>query len=93
MKINIKPIGIIYSPYKDLTEIPCQAYKSKKIGRVKVFNKFAEGLQDIDGFSHIILLYYFHKSKECKLKAKPFLDNTPKGIFAIRGPHRPNHSS
>jgi tRNA-Thr(GGU) m(6)t(6)A37 methyltransferase TsaA len=91
MKINIKPIVIIYSPYKDLKEIPCQAFKSKKIGRVKVFKKFAKGLQDIEGFSHIILVYYFHKSKDYTLIAKPFLGDQLKGIFAIRSPHRPNH--
>lgn len=91
MKIDIKPIGIIYSPYKRVNEIPCQAYKSPKTGRVKVFKKFAAGLQDVDGFSHLILVYYFHKASGYLLKAKPFLDNQFRGIFAIRGPRRPNH--
>ena len=91
MKINIKPIGIIYSPYNDLKKIPCQAFKSDKIGRIKVFKKFAKGLKDVEGFSHITILYYFHKSKDYKLIAKPFFDDKPKGIFAIRSPHRPNH--
>jgi len=91
MKIDIKPIGIIYSPYKRVNEIPCQAYKSPKTGRVKVFKKFAAGLQDVDGFSHLILVYYFHKASGYLLKAKPFLDNQLRGIFAIRGPRRPNH--
>jgi len=91
MKLNIQPIGVIYSPYKNLKKIPCQAYKSDKTGRIKVFKKFAKGLKDVEGFSHLTILYYFHKSKDYKLIAKPFLDDKPKGIFAIRGPHRPNH--
>lgn len=91
MKIVIHPIGIIYTPYKQLKGIPCQAYKSKKTGRIKVYKQFAEGLDDIDGFSHIILLYYLHKARGYKLKAKPFLDDVPHGVFAIRWPYRPNH--
>ena len=91
MEINIKPIGIIYTPYKEVKGIPCQAYKSQKQGRVKVYKQFAEGLDDIEGFSHIILVYYLHKASGYKLKAKPFLDDIPHGIFAIRGPYRPNH--
>jgi len=91
MEINIKPIGIIYTPYKEVKGIPCQAYKSQKQGRVKVYKQFAEGLDDIEGFSHIILVYYLHKASGYKLKAKPFLDGIPHGIFAIRGPYRPNH--
>ena len=91
MKINIKPIGIIRSPYKELQGVPYQAYKSKKKGRIQVYKKFAKGLDDIDGFSHIILVFYFHKAKGYRLKAKPYLDNVPRGIFAIRGPWRPNY--
>lgn len=107
-KIILKPIGVIHSPYKKMKDIPCQGYKSNKTGEILVYKEYAEGLKDIDGFSHIIILYYFHKAKEYLipihrdqiqrakrasylLHAKPFLDDKPKGIFAIRGPHRPNH--
>ncbi len=48
-------------------------------------------VNDLDGFSHAILLYYFHKSKTCRMTAQPFLEDQPHGIFAIRSPHRPNH--
>jgi tRNA-Thr(GGU) m(6)t(6)A37 methyltransferase TsaA len=69
---------------------PIQPYKSKKIGQVEVFEKFAPGLQDILGFSHIILIYKFHKSRGYKLLVKPFLDNQHRGVFSTRYPRRPN---
>ena len=68
MKIDMKPIGLIHSPYKNLKDIPCQAYKSNKTGYVEVFKEFSEGLKDINGFSHIILVYYFQYlrvSRQC----------------------------
>ena len=90
-KIEIKPIGIIHSPYKKLEDIPCQGYKSDKVGEVEVYEKYVEGLKDVNGFSHLIILYRFHKAKPYSLLGKPFLDDNPKGIFAIRGPSRPNY--
>lgn len=62
-KIILNPIGIIHSPYKRTEDIPCQGYRSAKIGEIEVYEEYAEGLKDIDGFSHIIILYYFHKAK------------------------------
>ena len=56
----------------------------------KVFPEYAEGLKDIEGFSHIILIYHFHLSRESPLKAKPYMDNEAHGVFAMRGPSRPN---
>src|SRR3989339_972683 len=91
MKIDIRPIGIICSPYKEPQGVPYQAYKSRAQGRVQVYREFAKGLDDVDGFSHIILVFYFHQAQGYKLKAKPYLDDVPRGIFAIRGPWRPNH--
>ena len=90
-RITIEPIGIIHSPYKKVEDIPCQGYRSKKKGKIEVYKKYEEGLKDVEGFSHLIILYLFHKAKRYALLAKPFLDNKPKGIFAIRGPYRPNH--
>jgi len=90
-KIKFEPVGIIHSPYKRMKDIPCQGYRSKKIGKIEVYKKYEEGLKDVEGFSHLIILYLFHKAKTFSLKAKPFLDDKPKGIFAIRSPYRPNH--
>lgn len=91
MKFEIKPIGIIHTPYKQPGETPIQASRSKEIGKVEVFKEYSEGLDDIEAFSHIILVYRFHRASGYSLKAKPFLDDKEKGVFAIRTPRRPNH--
>jgi tRNA-Thr(GGU) m(6)t(6)A37 methyltransferase TsaA len=90
-KIIYKPIGVIHSPFKEPKGTPIQSSSAKGIrGEVEIFPEYVDGLQDVDGFSHIILIYHFHLSKKTSLKAKPFMDDTPHGIFAIRGPSRPN---
>lgn len=88
---EIKPIGIIHSPYTKLEGIPIQAYKSDKNGEIELYKKYEKGLKDIEGFSHLIILYQFHRAKPYTLQNRPFLDDKPKGIFAIRGPSRPNY--
>lgn len=90
MKIEFKPIGVIHSPYKTKQEMPIQAYQSKKGAEIEVFKEYADGLKDIEGFSHIIILYWFHKSKGYSLHVRPFLDENFRGIFACRHPDRPN---
>ena len=91
MEIVFKPIGKIISPFRSIKEMPIQPAGAKGIqGKVIIFPEFAEGLKDIDGFSHIILLYYFHRVKSSKLTVVPFLDSKPRGIFATRAPKRPN---
>lgn len=90
-EIVYKPIGIIHSPFKEPTGTPIQPTAGKNIeGTVEVFQEYADGLEDLDGFSHIILLYHFHLCGEAKLKVKPFMDDKEHGIFSIRGPARPN---
>ena len=91
MKESLKPIGVIHSPFKKLAGMPIQPAFSKEKGVVEVFDKYKKGLKDLEGFSHLILIYEFHKSKGYSLLAKPFLDNKKKGVFATRSPHRPNH--
>ena len=91
MKVELKPIGIIHSPFKNLEDIPCQSYRSEKIGEVEVFKEYEDGLKDIEGFSHIIIVYYFHLSKSYSLNVRPFLDKELRGVFATRSPRRPNH--
>jgi len=88
--MKIKPIGIIHSPFKDKKETPIQPFRSNEIGKVEVYKEFAAGLQDITGFSHIILIYRFHKSRGYWLLVKPFLDNQLRGVFSTRAPRRPN---
>ena len=90
-KIIFKPIGIIHSPFKEPKGTPIQPNAAEGIkGRVEVFPDFVDGLKDLKGFSHIILLYHFHLSKEFSLQVKPYMDEKKHGVFAMRGPSRPN---
>jgi len=66
-------------------------FKRGVTGTARVFPEYKAGLKDVGGFSHVILIYYFNRSKEEQLAGKPFLEDTEHGIFAIRSPHRPNH--
>ena len=89
--IRYKSIGIIHSPFNEPSEAPIQATIAKDIqGTVDIFPEYAEGLTDIEGFSHIILIYHFHLSRKFALKVKPYLDNELRGVFATRAPSRPN---
>lgn len=88
MEIVYRPIGIIHTPFKE--QAPIQPLYSDARGVVEVFDAYADGLKDLETFSHIILLYHFHLSKGYRLQARPYLDEKPRGIFAIRSPNRPN---
>ena len=89
--INYRPIGIIHSPFKEPEGTPIQPTAAIGIdGTVEVFQEYAEGLRDIEGFSHIILIYHFHLAQGYSLKVKPFLDDQFHGVFATRAPSRPN---
>ena len=87
--LELSPIGIIHSPYRDRGEAPYQGYRSKRISRIEVLKEFEEGLQDIEGFSHIIVIYWFHKSQGYHLLVKTPWDDVPHGLFTTRSPHRP----
>jgi tRNA-Thr(GGU) m(6)t(6)A37 methyltransferase TsaA len=90
-EIKYKPIGVIHSPFKEPKGTPIQPAGAKGIrGTVEVFPEYAKGLKDVDGFSHLILLYHFHLSQGASLEAKPYMDNQARGVFAMRGPNRPN---
>ncbi len=86
-----RPIGTIHTPFKELENMPIQPSGAAGIrGTVELFSEFADGLKDLDGFSHLILLYHFHESSGYKLTVTPFLDSKPRGVFATRAPKRPN---
>jgi len=90
--IVMQPIGVIHSPYKQVKDMPIQGrFKPDVKAYIELKEQYTAGLKDLDGFSHIILVYYFHKSQREDLQSKPFLENEVHGIFAIRSPHRPNH--
>ncbi|MBN2120640.1 MAG: tRNA (N6-threonylcarbamoyladenosine(37)-N6)-methyltransferase TrmO [Candidatus Omnitrophica bacterium] len=91
-EIILKSIGVIHTPYKEPKGIPIQGKFEKGVtGKAELFPEYQDGLKDIEEFSHIILIYYFDRSKEEKLISRPFLEDQTRGIFAIRSPHRPNH--
>ncbi len=91
-EIRLRPIGIIHTSFKDLKGMPIQGrFKKDVIGQIKIFPQYQKGLKDIEGFSHLILIYYFDRAGEERLIEKPFLEDKPHGIFAIRSPMRPNH--
>ena len=90
-EIRYKPIGIIRSPFKEPHGAPIQSSCARDIkGTVDIFPEYVEGLADLEGFSHIILIYHFHLSSVCSLKVKPYLDNQLRGLFSTRAPARPN---
>ena len=89
--IEFKPIGTIHTPFKDIEGMPIQPAGAQGVsGTVALLPAYEEGLKDLDGFSHIILLYLFHRSKSFKLTVTPFLDTVSRGLFAVRAPNRPN---
>jgi tRNA-Thr(GGU) m(6)t(6)A37 methyltransferase TsaA len=90
-EICLHPIGEIRTPFQNLEDMPIQpAGATLTKGRVIVAPEFSDGLEDIEGFSHLILIYQFHRSRGFQLKVKPFLDDRQRGLFATRAPRRPN---
>lgn len=88
----MQPIGTIHSPFTTLEDMPIQPKGAKDtVGTIEVNEDLAEGLADLAGFSHIYLLYHFHKAARTSLTVTPFMDKNPRGVFATRSPLRPNH--
>ena len=89
--ITFRPIGKIRTPHKEPQGTPIQPPAAEGIeGRIEILDEYVEGLKDLDGFSHIILLYHFHLMNKVTLTATPFMEDREHGIFAIRAPSRPN---
>jgi tRNA (adenine37-N6)-methyltransferase len=89
--ITYKPIGTIHSPFKEISGMPIQQPGAQDVtATIDIESAYAEGLKDLDGFSHVILLYHFHQVKDFKLQLKPFLDDELRGVFSTRAPVRPN---
>jgi tRNA (adenine37-N6)-methyltransferase len=91
MNITLTPIGLIHTPFNTPAETPIQASRSEVEGWIEVFPEYAEGLQDIEAFSHLYLIYHLHRSDQVQLLVEPFLDDRKHGVFATRHPFRPNH--
>ena len=90
-EIRYKPIGVTHSPFKKPSGVPIQPTAAEGVkGSIEVFPEYADGLKDLDGFSHIILVYHFHLSKKPLLMVRPYMDEELHGVFATRAPSRPN---
>ena len=90
-EIRYLPIGVIQSPFKETKGTPIQPAGAQGVaGTIEVAPEYCDGLQDLEGFSYIFLIYHFHLSRGYSLKVKPFLDDTKRGVFATRAPRRPN---
>jgi tRNA-Thr(GGU) m(6)t(6)A37 methyltransferase TsaA len=90
-EVVYKPIGIVHSPFKMPQDVPIQSVAAAGItGHVEVAKEYVEGLKDVDGFSHLILIYHFHLARDYSLLVRPFLDERLHGVFSTRAPSRPN---
>ncbi len=90
-QITYKPIGFIKTPFDKREGMPIQQTGAKGVkGTIEFENEYLDGLKDLDGFSHAILIYHFHKIQNHELIVKPFMDDQIRGIFSTRAPKRPN---
>lgn len=88
---HFQTIGVIHSPHQKGKETPIQPVFAKGVrGSVEIDPEYQAGLNDLEGFSHIYLLYYFNQSDHTHLRTIPYLDSIERGVFATRSPHRPN---
>ncbi len=91
MNIAYKPIGYFNTPFSDIKGMPIQPIGAEHVeGTIEVLPEFCDGLKDLEGFSHVYVLYHLHQIVGFDLMVKPFLDTNRHGIFATRSPKRPN---
>jgi len=91
LELVFKPIGIINTPYKTSGDCPRQSYHNKGVKAwIELMPEYVEGLTDLDGFSHLILVWAFHKSEGFNLLVLPHDETTKHGVFSTRSPNRPN---
>jgi len=89
--ITFRPIGVVRSPYTDPSRMPIQPRYARDIeGRIKIYLEYEEGLTDVEGFSHIVVLFHLHRARYARLMMIPFLDTVPRGVSATRSSHCPN---
>jgi len=93
--LRLRPVGVVRSRFKEPSDLPPPAFAprgffARSTGTIEIFPEFAEALDDLEGFSHIIVIFHFHRSSGPKLKAVPPGESRPRGVFSTRSPHRPN---
>ena len=90
-EVVYRPIGVVHSPFKEPQDVPIQSVAARGImGHVEVAGEYVEGLRDVEGFSHLILIYHCHLAQDYSLLVRPFLDERLHGVFSTRAPSRPN---
>lgn len=91
MDVRLSPIGTIRTPFAERQGTPVQPSASRgTLGRIELNEDLVPGLADLDGFSHLILIYHFDRSNGYNLEVTPFMDTQPRGLFSTRAPKRPN---
>ena len=93
--VRLRPIGVVRSPFKEPADLPPPAFApprffERSTGEIEIFPEFEPGLEGLEGFSHIIVIFHFHRAGTAKLKVVPPGETKPRGVFATRSPHRPN---
>ena len=93
--VRFRPVGVVSSRFREPSDLPPPAFApprffERSTGEIEVFSGYAAGLDGLEGFSHIIVLFHFHRAGESKLKVVPPGELKPRGVFATRSPHRPN---
>lgn len=90
-QITLRPIGVVHSPYTDTSQVPKGLGAKHDVeGTIEIRRELAEGLADVEGFSHLIVIWIFDRAEGVELTAYPPSDNRPHGVFATRSPQRPN---
>lgn len=91
-RVVLTPIGTVHSPINERSEnLPFQSFSSDVEGSIELKPEFEQGLEGIEGFSHLFIVFYLHKNRKTKLKTVPLLEEEERGIFGTRSPSRPNH--
>ena len=88
LPVDLKIIGVVHSPYKTTSDVPRKC--RKEISKIEIYEEFQQGLKDIEGFSHLHIYYWLHKSKGYSLEVNTPWDDIPHGVFTTHSPHRPN---
>jgi tRNA-Thr(GGU) m(6)t(6)A37 methyltransferase TsaA len=94
-EFRFRAIGVVRSPYESPRDLPPPAFAPPRFferskGRIEVFDEYAPALEGIERFSHLIVLFVFHRAEGSKLRTTPPGESRQRGIFATRSPHRPN---
>lgn len=88
ISVDLRIIGVVHSPYKTTKDVPRRC--KKEISEIEIYEEYEQGLKDIEGFTHIHILYWLHKSTGYSLHVNTPWDDSPRGLFTTRSPHRPN---